>query len=74
MADFRAYWDKYGSRVRSETPEIAIELTCPCSAGARMEWMGPSCFQITLTLLPSIILSFNSKPQLAPWITWISER
>ena len=30
MADFRAYWDKYGSRVRSETPEIAIELSLQC--------------------------------------------
>ena len=27
MADFRAYSDKYPFRMRSETPEIAIELS-----------------------------------------------
>ena len=30
MADFRAYSDKYGFRMRSETPEIAIELSLQC--------------------------------------------
>ena len=27
MADFRAYSDKYPFRTRSETPEIAVELS-----------------------------------------------
>jgi uroporphyrinogen-III decarboxylase len=36
MAAFREYSDKYPFRMRSETPEIAIELSlqvCPCDLG-----------------------------------------
>lgn len=52
MAEFRAYSDKYPFRVRSETPEIAIELSLQV-------WLHPTQQCRTVWLVPEIL--FTSK-------------
>ena len=57
MADFRKYSDKYGFRMRSETPEIAIELSMQCWKAYGMD--GVIMFSDILTPLPAMGVEFD---------------
>ena len=57
MADFRKYSDKYGFRLRSETPEIAIELSLQCWRAYGMD--GVIMFSDILTPLPAMGVEFD---------------
>jgi len=57
MADFRKYSDKYPFRHRSETPEIAIELSLQCWRAYGMD--GVIMFSDILTPLPAMGIDFD---------------
>lgn len=57
MKDFRKYSDKYGFRKRSETPEIAIELSLQCWRAYGMD--GVIMFSDILTPLPALGIEFD---------------
>jgi uroporphyrinogen decarboxylase len=67
MADFRAYSDKYGFRMRSETPEIAIELSLQCWRAYGMD--GVIMFSDILTPLPAMGVDFDVIKGKGPVIT-----
>ena len=52
MAEFRAYSDKYAFRHRSETPEIATELSLQCWRAFGVD--GVIMFSDILTILPAL--------------------
>merc|ERR1719389_1613393 len=57
MAAFREYSTKYPFRQRSETPEIAIELSLQCHRAYGMD--GIIMFSDILTPLPSLGIDFD---------------
>ena len=57
MADFRAYSDKYPFRHRSETPEIATELSLQCWREFGVD--GVIMFSDILTPLPALGVEFD---------------
>ena len=57
MADFRKYSDNYPFRVRSETPEIATELSLQCWKAYGMD--GVIMFSDILTPLPAMGIDFD---------------
>ena len=57
MAAFRKYSDKYAFRVRSETPEIAVELSLQCYRRYKPD--GVIMFSDILTPLPAMGVDFD---------------
>jgi uroporphyrinogen decarboxylase len=57
MAAFREYSDKYPFRLRSETPEIAVELSLQCHRKYKMD--GIIMFSDILTPLPVLGIDFD---------------
>jgi len=57
MADFRAYSDKIPFRERSETPEIATELSLQCWRAFGVD--GVIMFSDILTILPALGVEFD---------------
>ena len=57
MAAFRKYSDKYAFRVRSETPEIAVELSLQCYRRYKPD--GVIVFSDILTPLPAMGVEFD---------------
>mmetsp|Transcript_1501 Transcript_1501/g.2519 ORF Transcript_1501/g.2519 Transcript_1501/m.2519 type:complete len:387 (+) Transcript_1501:109-1269(+) len=66
MADFRAYSEKYPFRMRSETPEIAIELSLQPWRTFGVD--GVIMFSDILTPLPSMGIDFDIIPGKGPKI------
>ena len=58
MAEFRAYSTKYGFRYRSETPEIAIELSMQPWRAFKPD--GVIMFSDILTPLPALGIEFDA--------------
>lgn len=67
MASFRAYSTKYGFRQRSETPEMAIELSLQCHRKYGMD--GIIMFSDILTPLPTLGIEFDVVPGTGPVIS-----
>lgn len=67
MAAFRAYSTKYGFRQRSETPEIAVELSLQCHRKYGMD--GIIMFSDILTPLPSLGIEFDVQSGVGPVIS-----
>ncbi|KAJ1463378.1 Uroporphyrinogen decarboxylase [Pelagophyceae sp. CCMP2097] len=67
MADFRAYSEKYPFRMRSETPEIATELSLQCWRKFGVD--GVIMFSDILTPLPALGVEFDVVPGRGPIIT-----
>jgi uroporphyrinogen decarboxylase len=67
MAAFREYSTKYGFRVRSETPEMATELSMQCHRKYGMD--GIIMFSDILTPLPTLGIEFDVVGGLGPVIT-----
>jgi uroporphyrinogen decarboxylase len=67
MADFRAYSTKYPFRKRSETPEMAIELSLQCHRKYGMD--GIIMFSDILTPLPTLGIEFDVVPGVGPVIS-----
>jgi uroporphyrinogen decarboxylase len=57
MKDFRAFSDKYPFRMRSETPEIAIELSLQPWRSFGTD--GVIFFSDILTVLPAVGIEFD---------------
>ena len=66
MADFRKYSDKYAFRVRSETPEIAVELSLQCYRRYKPD--GVIMFSDILTPLPGMGIDFDIIESKGPQI------
>ena len=66
MADFRAYSEKYPFRMRSETPEIAIELSLQPWRSFGVD--GVIMFSDILTPLPAMGVDFDIIPGKGPKI------
>lgn len=67
MAAFRAYSTKYGFRERSETPEMAIELSLQCHRKYGMD--GIIMFSDILTPLPTLGIEFDVVSGIGPVIS-----
>ena len=67
MAAFRAYSTKYGFRQRSETPDMAIELSLQCHRAYGMD--GIIMFSDILTPLPTLGIEFDVVPGVGPVIS-----
>ena len=67
MKDFRAFSDKYPFRQRSETPEIAIELSLQPWRTFGVD--GVIMFSDILTPLPAMGIDFTIIPNKGPRIT-----
>jgi uroporphyrinogen decarboxylase len=67
MAAFRAYSTKYGFRNRSETPDMAIELSLQCHRAYGMD--GIIMFSDILTPLPTLGIDFDVVPGVGPVIS-----
>eukprot|EP00629_Pelagomonadales_sp_RCC1024_P012036 CAMPEP_0119261200 /NCGR_PEP_ID=MMETSP1329-20130426/1332_1 /TAXON_ID=114041 /ORGANISM="Genus nov. species nov., Strain RCC1024" /LENGTH=387 /DNA_ID=CAMNT_0007260711 /DNA_START=45 /DNA_END=1204 /DNA_ORIENTATION=- len=67
MADFRAYSDKIPFRERSETPEIATELSLQCWRAFGVD--GVIMFSDILTILPALGVEFDVVKGKGPQIT-----
>jgi uroporphyrinogen decarboxylase len=67
MAAFRAYSTKYGFRERSETPEMAIELSLQCHRKYGMD--GIIMFSDILTPLPTLGIEFDVVSGMGPVIS-----
>lgn len=67
MKDFRAYSDKYGFRQRSETPEMATELSLQCWREFGMD--GVIMFSDILTPLPAMGIEFDMVKGKGPVIS-----
>lgn len=67
MKDFRAYSEKYPFRMRSETPEIATELSLQCWRAFGVD--GVIMFSDILTILPALGVEFDVVPQKGPAIS-----
>jgi uroporphyrinogen decarboxylase len=68
MASFRAYSTKYAFRQRSETPEMAIELSLQCHRKYGMD--GIIMFSDILTPLPTLGIEFDVVPGVGPVISF----
>jgi uroporphyrinogen decarboxylase len=67
MADFREYSDRVPFRVRSETPDIAFELSMQPYRAFRTD--GVIMFSDILTPLPAVGVEFDISPGKGPIIT-----
>jgi uroporphyrinogen decarboxylase len=67
MADFRAYSTKYPFRQRSETPEMATELSLQCHRKYGMD--GIIMFSDILTPLPTLGIEFDVVAGVGPVIS-----
>eukprot|EP00980_Cylindrotheca_fusiformis_P006129 scaffold1319_cov126-Cylindrotheca_fusiformis.AAC.18 len=67
MEAFRAYSTKYGFRERSETPEMAVELSLQCHRKYGMD--GIIMFSDILTPLPTLGVEFDVVPGTGPVIS-----
>lgn len=67
MKDFRAYSDKYPFRQRSETPEMATELSLQCWRAFGMD--GVIMFSDILTPLPAMGIEFDMVKGKGPVIS-----
>lgn len=67
MAAFREYSDKYPFRLRSETPEIAVELSLQCHRKYKMD--GIIMFSDILTPLPVLGIDFDVVKGTGPIIS-----
>lgn len=67
MAAFRAYSTKYAFRERSETPEMAIELSLQCHRKYGMD--GIIMFSDILTPLPTLGIEFDVVAGIGPVIS-----
>lgn len=67
MASFRAYSEKYAFRTRSETPEIATELSLQCWRAFGVD--GVIMFSDILTILPALGVDFDVVPGKGPAIS-----
>lgn len=67
MAEFRAYSTKYGFRHRSETPEIAIELSMQPWRAFKPD--GVIMFSDILTPLPALGIEFDVVKGKGPVVT-----
>ena len=67
MAAFREYSDKYPFRQRSETPEMAIELSLQCHRAYKMD--GIIMFSDILTPLPVLGIEFDVVKGTGPIIS-----
>jgi len=67
MEAFRAYSTKYPFRERSETPEMAIELSLQCHRKYGMD--GIIMFSDILTPLPTLGIDFDVVPGIGPVIS-----
>lgn len=66
MAAFRKYSEKYAFRTRSETPEIATELSLQCWHAFGVD--GVIMFSDILTILPALGVEFDVVPEKGPAI------
>ncbi|KAJ8599319.1 hypothetical protein CTAYLR_005338 [Chrysophaeum taylorii] len=66
MKAFRAYSEKYPFRMRSETPEIATELSLQCWRAFGVD--GVIMFSDILTILPALGVEFDVVPGKGPAI------
>jgi uroporphyrinogen decarboxylase len=69
MSAFREYSDHYAFRQRSETPDMAIELSTQCHDKYGMD--GIIMFSDILTPLPVLGIDFDVKKGLGPVITTV---
>jgi len=67
MAAFRAYSTKYGFRERSETPDMAVELSLQCHRKYGMD--GIIMFSDILTPLPALGIDFDVVSGMGPVIS-----
>lgn len=67
MQAFRNYSTKYGFRQRSETPDMAIELSLQCHRAYGMD--GIIMFSDILTPLPTLGIEFDVVPGVGPVIS-----
>ena len=67
MAAFRAYSTKYGFRERSETPDMAVELSLQCHRKYGMD--GIIMFSDILTPLPTLGIEFDVVSGMGPVIS-----
>jgi len=67
MAAFREYSTKYGFRQRSETPDMAVELSLQCHRKYGMD--GIIMFSDILTPLPTLGIEFDVVPGVGPVIS-----
>ena len=72
MADFRQYSDKYPFRHRSETPEIAIELSLQPWRSFKTD--GVIFFSDILTPLPALGIEFDVIKGKGPQIAGVHRR
>jgi len=64
MSEFRKYSDVYPFRMRSETPDMAVELSLQCHRAYAMD--GIIMFSDILTPLPALGIDFDVKKGIGP--------